>query len=96
MIAERSSEQSQPETSISHSVSKMLQQVESNNIEEDVQSLFMPPSSTIVEHENFYEFLLFKENSVTLLYTYIYDLKSKKVSRKIIKRVKVQEEVMEK
>lgn len=85
----RTSQQDQLVASISQSVSKGLQHAESNCVEENVQSSFVPPSSVKEEHEKLQKFVLSIENSVALLDMYTYDSKLKKVSSTIIKIMKV-------
>ena len=70
----------EPTTSNVHKISKVSQHDESKYEKENMQSSFVLPSSTIVEHEKFQKFV----PSIEI-----------KVSHKIIKRVKIKEDLEE-
>lgn len=73
--------------------------MEPKHIEEEVKSLYVPRPQVIAIHESFHKFVPSMENYVSLLDTYTYDSTSKKVSRRIVKRMNakddLEEEVME-
>lgn len=60
-----------------------------------MQSPYVPPSLAIADHEKFTKFVPSMENFVALLDAYTYDNASKKVSQKIIKRIKFKEDLEE-
>ena len=61
-----------------------------------MKSSYVPPSPTIADNEKFTKCVPSMENSLTLLNTYTYNSTSKKVSQKIIKRIKVKQDLQEK
>lgn len=91
----KASQECQPMLSIVYVTSEVSQYVESRHYEDHVQSPHVPPSLVVVDHEKFTKFLPSMDNSVALLDTYTYDSASKKVSRKIIKIIKVKEDLEE-
>ena len=73
VIADRTSQKCQLEISITHGTYEVSQGVESRHNEEHVNSLFVPSSSTVVNHGKFQKFVPSIKNYIAPLDTYTID-----------------------
>ena len=92
---DRASQEGPLVVSVVHITSKASQHIEPNNIDKQMQSPYVPPPPAIATHDRFHKFFPSMENFIALLDTYTYNSTLKKVSRRIVKRMKVMEDMEE-
>ena len=69
--------------------------MEQEDNEEKILNPFVPPPKEIVKQERFPKFVLSMENLVTILNSYFCNSLSKKVSQRVVKKVKAIEKMEE-